>query len=63
MNWLKLIKKIIQLASPDARRMLKNSILAFAKAAEETPSLWDDVLAALLKAIFVGGDEDSEKTG
>jgi len=61
MNWLKLIKKIIQLASPDARRMLKNSILAFAKAAEETPSLWDDVLAALLKALLIG-EQDGDET-
>ena len=63
MNLLRLIKKILELSSPEVRRMLKNSILAFVRAAEETPNLWDDVLAALLKAIFVGGDEDSEKTG
>ena len=41
--------------------MLKNSILAFAKAAEETPSLWDDVLAALLKALLIG-EQDSDET-
>lgn len=51
---LKILGMLISVASPELRKMLEEWILEFEAKAKETDNPWDDMLAAVLKAIIVG---------
>lgn len=47
-----LLKKILELISPQLREVIKNSLDEWELKAKETPSIVDDILVLFIKKLF-----------